>query len=51
MRRIQPKCLPGRGGKHVLYGSTLNITLAAATWTWAAGTDTPVRDLTCTAVR
>jgi hypothetical protein len=38
-----------QGGKHVLYGSAL--TLAAATQTWAADTDTPVAELARTAVR
>jgi len=38
-----------QGGEHVLYGSAL--TLTAAIQTWAASTDTPVRDLTRTAVR
>jgi hypothetical protein len=39
----------GQGGQHVLYGSAL--TLAAAAQTWAADTDTPVRDLARAAVR
>ncbi len=34
---------------HVLYGSAL--TLAATTQTWAELTDTPVSDLTRTAIR
>jgi hypothetical protein len=38
-----------QGGKHVLYGSAL--TLAAAARTWAADTDTPVRELARDAVR
>ena len=38
-----------QGGKHVLYGSAL--TLAAAAQTWAANTDTPVRELARAAVR
>jgi hypothetical protein len=38
-----------QGGEQVLYGSAL--TLTAATQTWAASTDTPVRDLARTAVR
>jgi hypothetical protein len=38
-----------QGGEHVLYGSAL--TLSAATQTWATRTDTPIRDLTSTAVR
>jgi hypothetical protein len=38
-----------QGGEHVLYGSAL--TLAAATQTWATGTDTPVLELVRTAVR
>jgi len=38
-----------QGGEHVLYGSAL--TLAAAAHTWAANTDTPVRDLARAAVR
>ena len=38
-----------QGGEQVLYGSAL--TLAAATQTWAATTDTPLRDLARTAVR
>jgi len=38
-----------QGGEHVLYGSAL--TLAAATHTWAACTDTPVRDIARAAVR
>jgi hypothetical protein len=38
-----------QGGKHVLYGSAL--TLAAAAQTWAADSDTPVRELTHAAVR
>jgi hypothetical protein len=38
-----------QGGQHVLYGSAL--TLAATIQDWAASTDTPVRDLTRTAVR
>lgn len=38
-----------QGGQHVLYGSAL--TLTAATQTWAADNDTPVRDLARTAVR
>ena len=38
-----------QGGKHVLYGSAL--ILAAAAQTWAAGSDTPIRDLARTAVR
>ncbi len=38
-----------QGGEHVLYGSAL--TLTAATQTWAARTDTPVRDIALTAVR
>jgi hypothetical protein len=38
-----------QGGEHVLYGSAL--TLAAATQTWATGTDTPVLELVRTVVR
>jgi len=38
-----------QGGMHVLYGSTL--TLAATIQAWAAQTDTPVSDLTHTAIR
>jgi hypothetical protein len=38
-----------QGGKHVLYGSAL--TLAAAAQTWAANSDTPVRELARAAVR
>jgi hypothetical protein len=38
-----------QGGEHVLHGSALALT--AATQTWAASTNTPVRDLTLTAVR
>ena len=38
-----------QGGQHVLYGSAL--TLAAATQTWAASTDTQVRDVARAAVR
>ena len=38
-----------QGGKHVLYGSAL--TLAAAAQTWAADSDTPVRELARAAVR
>jgi hypothetical protein len=38
-----------QGGKHVLYGSAL--TLAAAMNTWAADSDTPVRELARAAVR
>jgi hypothetical protein len=38
-----------QGGEHVLYGSAL--TLTAATQTWAARTDTPVRDIALAAVR
>ncbi len=38
-----------QGGEHVLYGSAL--TLTAATQTWAAHTDTPVRDIALAAVR
>jgi hypothetical protein len=38
-----------QGGQHILYGSVL--TLAAATQTWAADTDTPVRELARAAVR
>lgn len=38
-----------QGGEHVLHGSAL--TLTAATQTWAARTDTPVRDLALAAVR
>jgi hypothetical protein len=38
-----------QGGQHVLYGSAL--TLAAATQTWAARTDTPVRDVASAVVR
>ena len=38
-----------QGGQHVLYGSAL--TLAAAAQTWAAATDTPIRDLTHAEVR
>jgi len=38
-----------QGGEHVLYGSALALT--AAIQTWAASTDTPVRDLTRTALR
>ncbi len=37
-----------QGGEHVLYGSAL--TLAAAAQTWAASTDTPVREVARTAV-
>jgi hypothetical protein len=38
-----------QGGQHVLYGSAL--TLAAAAQTWAASTDTPVRQVARAAVR
>jgi len=38
-----------QGGQHVLYGSAL--TLAAAAQTWAASTDTPVREVAHAAVR
>lgn len=38
-----------QGGEHVLYGSAL--TLAAAAQTWAASTDTPVREVARAAVR
>jgi hypothetical protein len=38
-----------QGGQHVLYGSAL--TLAAATQTWAASTDTPFREVARAAVR
>jgi len=38
-----------QGDEHVLYGSAL--TLAAATQTWPAGSDTPVRDLARATVR
>ena len=38
-----------QGGEHVLYGSAL--TLAAAAQTWAASTDTPIRDIARAAVR
>jgi len=38
-----------QGGQHVLYGSAR--TLAAATQTWAADTDTPVREIARAAVR
>jgi hypothetical protein len=38
-----------QGGEHVLHGSAL--TLTAATQTWAATTDTPVRDIARAAVR
>lgn len=38
-----------QGGQHVLYGSAL--TLAAAAQTWAASTDTPVREIARAAVR
>ncbi len=38
-----------QGGQQVLYGSAL--ALAAATQTWAAATDTPVTELTRTALR
>jgi hypothetical protein len=38
-----------QGGQHVLYGSAL--TLAAATQTWSAGTDTPIPELARAAVR
>jgi hypothetical protein len=38
-----------QGGQHVLYGSAL--TLAAAAQTWAASTDTPVREVARAAVR
>jgi hypothetical protein len=38
-----------QGGEHVLYGSAL--TLAAAAQTWAASSDTPVRELARAAVR
>lgn len=41
--------LARQGGEHVLYGSAL--TLAAALKTWAADTDTLVRDLARAAVR
>ena len=41
--------IASQGGQHVLYGSAL--TLAAAAQTWAAGSDTPVRDLAHAAVR
>jgi hypothetical protein len=41
--------IASQGGKHVLYGSAL--TLAATIQAWAAQTDTPVSDLTRTAVR
>jgi hypothetical protein len=38
-----------QGGEHVLYGSAL--TLAAVAQTWAASSDTPVRELARAAVR
>ena len=38
-----------QGGEHVLYGSALTLTAAAQTW--AARTDTPVRDIARAAVR
>ncbi len=38
-----------QGGQQILYGSAL--ALAAATQTWAAATDTPVTELTRTALR
>jgi hypothetical protein len=41
--------IASQGGEHVLYGSAL--TLTAATHTWAARADTPVRDIARTAVR
>ena len=37
-----------QGGNHVRYGSTL--TLAAAAQSWAAETDTPIRELVQAAV-